>query len=506
LSPLFTFFGPATDNINLVTIFILSIYLTNTHKKELKKFIKIYLNEIYFFLIFIFFLIFSFIMNFQYQNLKFLIKVPYFCFFIYNIILIHFLFSLKDILNFKLLIIFLNFIFYLTCILVIDLIIQKFFLVNILGFPLGLRPSSFFGKELIAGGFLSKIFPIFIFCYLKQIINLNKFFFIFGVTFLGIGISGERSALIIFLVTNLFFWIFTHNLKIKKNLGFVFFFLPLLAFILYLNTNRLSDVKKIFFNNNYFTLSHDPIFYLKDINEIHLFEDINKKVNINHILGYIIDTNGNKKNIDFSKLQNEKINNLSLFISQDHNFFKLLSQPNYLNGKRIYKKETNIEKSDMYKELMLKSNNKVVYGYFDSGWGSHQLAAFEMFKENIFIGTGPNSFRFKCRDKKFYSINSYNIGKSCTTHPHNLHIEILQGTGILGYVSFILFLVSIFCIIIKNNNINISEKKIILILILCFFPPILPTGSFFSTAMMNRIFICFMILQIINSYARYKKI
>jgi hypothetical protein len=506
LSPLFTIFGPAIDNINLVIIFTLSICLAIIHKRKLKKFTKIYLKEIFFSLIFVFFLIFSFLINFNDENLKFLIKIPYFSFFIFNIILIHFLFSLKNIMYPKVLIVLLNFIFYLICILVIDLTIQKFFFFNIFGIPLELRASSFFGKELIAGGFLSKIFPIFIFCYLKKIINLNKFLFISLITFFGIGLSGERSAMIIFLIINIFYWFVINYFKIKKILWLLPFILILICSVLYTNINRLLDIKKIFFYENYLTLSHDPVIYLLDVKEIHLFYDINKKININDQLGYIIDLNGNKKNIDFSKLKNAKINNLNLFLRKNEDFFNFFSQIDHLNDVSIYKNKKNLGDSDLYLELMLISDSKVSYGYFDSGWGSHYLVALEMFKNNIFIGTGPNSFRFKCNEQKFYTINSFNIGKSCTTHPHNLHIEILQGTGIFGYVSFFLFLISIFRILIKNNNIAVKEKKVILIIFLCFFPIILPTGSFFSTAMMNRIFIFFMILQIINSYARYKKI
>ena len=503
MSPLFTFFGPALDNINLIIIFILSIRIAITHKIDLKKFIKKYFVEIFFSLIFVFFFILSFVINFNYENLKVLIKIPYFCFFIFNIILIHFLFSLKDVIDSKLFIFFLNFIFYLICILVFDLTIQKLFLINILGFPLDLRPSSFFGKELIAGGFLSKIFPIFIFCYQKKIINFYKFLFLSIIIFFGIGLSGERSALIIFLIINLFYWLVIHFSTIKKKLWILPIITLFIASVLYLNKDRLLDIKKIFFYENYFTLSHDPVIYLKDINEIHLFENINKKINIKKSLGYTIDINNNKKIIDFSKLQNAKINDLNLFIRKDFDFFTFFSEVDYSDGKWIYKNNHHHSNSSI--ELMLKSDNKVNYGYFDSGWGSHQLAALEMFKENIFIGTGPNSFRFKCRDKKFFTINSFNIGKSCNTHPHNLHVEILQGMGVFGYISFIFFLISIFYILIKNNNIHPNEKKMILVIILCFFPLILPTGSFFSTAMMNRIFIFFMILQIINSYARYKK-
>ena len=44
------------------------------------------------------------------------------------------------------------------------------------------------------------------------------------------------------------------------------------------------------------------------------------------------------------------------------------------------------------------------------------------FKENILIGSGPNTFR------KTYRGKNYN---ECSTHPHNNYIQILGETGII---------------------------------------------------------------------------
>lgn len=374
-----------------------------------------------------------------------------------------------------------------------------------MGFKKDLRSSSFFRYELIAGGFLSKIFPIFIFCYEKRIINKNLFLFFTFFIFIGIGISGERSALIIFLIINLFYFIFVNLNFVVKNLFVVILFFLIFAISLFLNSNRVINIKKVFFNEDYLNLSHYPVIYLKDIKEIHLTQNINNNVNLSADLGYIIDINDNKKIINFSNLENKKIKGLKLFIRQDNNFFSHFSRIENLNEKIIYSEINKLEYSDKHLELMLKSEKKVTYNYIDSGWGSHQLTAINMFKENILIGSGPNSFRFKCFEEKFFKINSFNIGKNCNTHPHNLHVEMLQGIGILGYSSFILFLISIYFFLTKNNNLHVKEKKMIIIIILCFFPIIIPTGSFFSTSMMNRIFFSFLIIQLINSYARFSK-
>lgn len=92
-------------------------------------------------------------------------------------------------------------------------------------------------------------------------------------------------------------------------------------------------------------------------------------------------------------------------------------------------------------------------------------------------------FRYLCSDEK------YNVGKwSCTTHPHNTHIQLLSETGLIGYsiVFFILILISYLFLIlfIKKNiklSINITDYQICHLssfLITLF--PFIPSGNFFN--------------------------
>ena len=48
----------------------------------------------------------------------------------------------------------------------------------------------------------------------------------------------------------------------------------------------------------------------------------------------------------------------------------------------------------------------------------HYLTAYKMFLDSPFIGQGPNMYRKKCSDKKFFIEQS-----SCTTHPHNFYFS-----------------------------------------------------------------------------------
>ena len=94
----------------------------------------------------------------------------------------------------------------------------------------------------------------------------------------------------------------------------------------------------------------------------------------------------------------------------------------------------------------------------------------EIFKENIFFGTGPQSYRFECPKKK-------NI---CSTHPHNFLIELLSDGG---FLSALVLIISIFYLIffkIKKTNSRFL-RSIIIAYFSIFFFPLIPTGSFFNS-------------------------
>lgn len=110
------------------------------------------------------------------------------------------------------------------------------------------------------------------------------------------------------------------------------------------------------------------------------------------------------------------------------------------------------------------------------------LTSFQSFKENIFLGSGHKSFRFKCQIfvKKKDSF-------ACSTHPHNYHLEILHDTGIIGLIFLSLFVFSLLYKATKkltSKELNYNEKIILALLIINFLFIIFPlksTGSLFTT-------------------------
>ena len=53
--------------------------------------------------------------------------------------------------------------------------------------------------------------------------------------------------------------------------------------------------------------------------------------------------------------------------------------------------------------------------------------------KNNFIGTGHKSFFFECMKLNLKDI-------SCNIHPHNIYLEVLVNTGIIGLFFFIIIL------------------------------------------------------------------
>ena len=117
----------------------------------------------------------------------------------------------------------------------------------------------------------------------------------------------------------------------------------------------------------------------------------------------------------------------------------------------------------------------------NSIYGKHYNAAYYIFKNNETTGVGLKNFRvesFKL-DVNQDQNNKKFLG---STHPHQIHLEFLSETGLVGYLSWITFILlsiisSIKRLILKFNY--YSLMGLLYVFTYVFIP--LPTGSFFST-------------------------
>ena len=133
-------------------------------------------------------------------------------------------------------------------------------------------------------------------------------------------------------------------------------------------------------------------------------------------------------------------------------------------------------------QLILPIKNDGVKTYLENSiYGKHYNAAFKIYNENKLTGVGLKNFRvesFKL-DLNQDQLNKKYLG---STHPHQIHLEFLAETGIIGYVGWVIFIIISIIYSIKNlrQNFNyLSFSGLIYVIIYIFVP--LPTGSFFSS-------------------------
>ena len=89
-------------------------------------------------------------------------------------------------------------------------------------------------------------------------------------------------------------------------------------------------------------------------------------------------------------------------------------------------------------------------------------ASLQIFLGNPFLGTGLKSFLYEC--KKLQNNNAKNF--TCSTHPHNIYLEVIVTQGLLGLTIFIFFITLLISNIIKTLSIKKNKNERIIILIL----------------------------------------
>jgi O-antigen ligase len=124
------------------------------------------------------------------------------------------------------------------------------------------------------------------------------------------------------------------------------------------------------------------------------------------------------------------------------------------------------------------------YNFFSKAHENHYIIAYKMFSDSKFFGQGPNSFRNLCSEEKFrLSVN----GEGCSTHPHNIYMQLLSETGLVGllflliafFYMYSLFIISLLKI--RKKNKNFENRILFYVPIVVYLFPFIPTGSFFNS-------------------------
>ena len=124
--------------------------------------------------------------------------------------------------------------------------------------------------------------------------------------------------------------------------------------------------------------------------------------------------------------------------------------------------------------------------YYSSQYGAHFETGIEIIKNYPLTGIGFKNFHTECEKEEYRNIDFLYTDSRCSTHPHQLHLDIASSVGILGY----LILISAFIYLIfhsykgyKNSQNIIALSGISFIICSLFLP--LPSGSFLQVTVLQ---------------------
>ena len=343
------------------------------------------------------------------------------------------------------------------------------------------RASSFFGRHLILGSFISKTFAIII--YLIFDLNLKKKYFLHFLVLIISGIlvylSSERTSLICFIGISLFSILYFQKKNIFILLILFVFSFSAIAFI------YPQPLKRTYYHTIDQVFENDQFNFLSFRHQLHYLTAYNI-FKSDKLLGagtksfrflcdkdeysveeYILE----KKKISapfsgfFFQSKNNLINYV-YFVSED--LYKTLDlNTNYDINKNISILELKIS-SPHYREVFLNYREEfLMYKYNDN------------FYANFF---GNKSGEYLKKGQNLFALNEFKNG--CNTHPHNFYIQAFSEIGIIGAAFLICFYM--FCVtnLIKCIRVRfVSKLNNELILYANFFIflfPLLPSGNLFN--------------------------
>lgn len=142
-----------------------------------------------------------------------------------------------------------------------------------------------------------------------------------------------------------------------------------------------------------------------------------------------------------------------------------ISQSSYLKNRYIGQFLSNI---DSLEKIKVFEKQNIYFKHYKSG--------IEVFKNNFFFGVGNKNYRIEtCKNLNFNTIYI------CTTHPHQIYLELLSEHGLFGSIILISLIFILMFKILKEISISKNYIQIgALIFTITVFTPILPSGSFFS--------------------------
>jgi len=147
-----------------------------------------------------------------------------------------------------------------------------------------------------------------------------------------------------------------------------------------------------------------------------------------------------------------------------------------------FKTEVQDTKKKSSKNLIINTKDQIYKFIKNSEYGAHYNAAYKMFLAHPYFGVGIKNYRNESYKEQYKNEEYRWTEKRITTHPHQLHFEILSETGLFGYIIFFIFISTSLFLSIRNYLFYKNFYQLVAILyVASTLIPILPSGSFFTT-------------------------
>jgi O-antigen ligase len=173
---------------------------------------------------------------------------------------------------------------------------------------------------------------------------------------------------------------------------------------------------------------------------------------------------------------------------------------------------------DSFDNLIKKTKDQLIQEkgiqIFPNHYLGHFYTTFKIIKLNPLTGAGTDSFDYNCYNDKYvsfydsyYDMNNKKVWlNSCSTHPHNFYLQIFSENGILAFLMFVFFYISLIRELILSRKKSYGNTQIFyelcLVSAICCYFPFAPSLSFYNTYLNSISY--FPIIFIIFHNLRYK--
>jgi O-antigen ligase len=382
---------------------------------------------------------------------------------------------------------------------------QKILLIVVMALPIGLLISTGVSEIIV-------IFSTLIFLTYSIIHNNfkwinNKYFYL----------------LIVFWLSLLINFFFSENkeLSLVRSFGFIKYIIYIFAIKFVLDNKKNRSILFLFlliitllitFDINFEYINKKNILGFQSSDPTRIASFLGKELKIAHfLLGFAMISIGyyfqkfNKKSLRFTIigytitlvllisifLTGERANSIKGFIcilifiiiANNHlKFKKIFILVLIISPIVIYFSSERIKiRYDQY--LSSKNGNaNLLETYKNSHHAAHYYTAFQIFKSYPFFGVGNKNFREECLNEKYNNKSYKRIGERCSTHPHQIYLELLSEHGIIGTV--IILFVFFYTVFLSSRNFYKKRNLIQLgaiLYVMSVFLPFIPSGSFFTS-------------------------